>query len=1226
LLERLSDARANGHRVLAVVRGSAVNQDGASNGLTAPNGPSQQRVIRQALANAGLSVTDVDAVEAHGTGTKLGDPIEAQALLATYGQGRERPLWLGSLKSNIGHTQAAAGVAGVIKMVLAMQRGVLPKTLHVDEPTPHVDWESGAVELLTEAKPWPETGRPRRAAVSSFGVSGTNAHVILEQGDLEAVTNQVSGAQLAMAPPVVPWMLSAKSPAGLRGQAARLAEHVNSQPGVPIDDLGWSLATNRSHLEYRAVVMTSDHSEGLLALTRLAEGKPSERVLEGAARGQSNVVFVFPGQGAQWVGMAVELLGSSPVFASRMGECREALSGFVGWDLLEVLSDEGALARVDVVQPVLWAVMVSLAAVWESFGVRPSAVVGHSQGEIAAAVVAGGLSLVDGARVVALRSKALRGLAGTGGMVSVALPLEGFVVPEGLEVAAVNGPSSFVVAGDRGLLGELVAGCDRARWVPVDYASHSADVDALREELLEVLAPVEPRVPVVTFHSTCGGGAFDAEYWFRNLRSRVEFGPVVERLGDCVLVEVSPHPVLLPGLGDRSVESLRRGEGGLDRFVSSLGAAWLLGVEVDWGAVFADAQRVELPSYAFQHQHFWPRQLEHRNTAVGSWRYRIDWTALPEPTRARMTGRWAIVARAAHDRLAVAVDSALRAAGADVVRIEVSSGVPITDEPLLPRVDGLISLLEDASETLSLLQARIGSESTARLWCLTSGAVVIDPNDVVDASAASHWGLARIAALEYPKVWGGVVDLPAVWDARTAARLCSVLTGTEDQVAIRPSGIVARRLRRLTEAEPTGRWNARGTALVTGGTGALGGHVARWLARSGVDRLVLTSRRGPAAPGVTELIEELTALGAEVAVEACDVSDRGAVQRLLEKHPVSSVFHTAGVLDDGVLESLTPDRMAEVWAPKAAAAQWLHELTEGTELSAFVLFSSFAGSVGSAGQGNYAAANAYLDALAVQRRSIALPATSVAWGSWGDVGLATEDPVVVARMRRSGLIPMDPDLAIEALELSLAADDPTPVVAAVDWARFATEFTAVRPSPLISEIAEAHGAGRNAESSSAGLIGLPPQLQGGAVNELVRGTVAAVLGQPSAQAVDMGRSFRDMGFDSLTAVELRNRLSASTSLNLATTLAFDYPTPESLSAHLLNQLYGSSTHSVYKQFIEFEGAFSGIEPGTAEHRRILIRMRALASSKVAPADAGEDFESASDDELLDLIGEKFGIA
>ncbi|WP_374102912.1 SDR family NAD(P)-dependent oxidoreductase [Rhodococcus sp. PvR099] len=606
LLERLSDARANGHRVLAVVRGSAVNQDGASNGLTAPNGPSQQRVIRQALANAGLSVTDVDAVEAHGTGTKLGDPIEAQALLATYGQGRERPLWLGSLKSNIGHTQAAAGVAGVIKMVLAMQRGVLPKTLHVDEPTPHVDWESGAVELLTEAKPWPETGRPRRAAVSSFGVSGTNAHVILEQGDLEAVTNQVSGAQLAMAPPVVPWMLSAKSPAGLRGQAARLAEHVNSQPGVPIDDLGWSLATNRSHLEYRAVVMTSDHSEGLLALTRLAEGKPSERVLEGAARGQSNVVFVFPGQGAQWVGMAVELLGSSPVFASRMGECREALSGFVGWDLLEVLSDEGALARVDVVQPVLWAVMVSLAAVWESFGVRPSAVVGHSQGEIAAAVVAGGLSLVDGARVVALRSKALRGLAGTGGMVSVALPLEGFVVPEGLEVAAVNGPSSFVVAGDRGLLGELVAGCDRARWVPVDYASHSADVDALREELLEVLAPVEPRVPVVTFHSTCGGGAFDAEYWFRNLRSRVEFGPVVERLGDCVLVEVSPHPVLLPGLGDRSVESLRRGEGGLDRFVSSLGAAWLLGVEVDWGAVFADAQRVELPSYAFQHQHFWP--------------------------------------------------------------------------------------------------------------------------------------------------------------------------------------------------------------------------------------------------------------------------------------------------------------------------------------------------------------------------------------------------------------------------------------------------------------------------------------------------------------------------------------------------------------------------------------------------------------------------------------------
>ncbi|NMM92607.1 hypothetical protein B2J88_51755 [Rhodococcus sp. SRB_17] len=938
------------------------------------------------------------------------------------------------------------------------------------------------------------------------------------------------------------------------------------------------------------------------------------------------MVFVFPGQGAQWVGMAVELLGSSPVFASRMGECREALSGFVGWDLLEVLSDEGALARVDVVQPVSWAVMVSLAAVWESFGVRPSAVVGHSQGEIAAAVVAGGLSLVDGARVVALRSKALRGLAGTGGMVSMALPLEGFVVPEGLEVAAVNGPSSFVVAGDRGLLGELVAGSDRARWVPVDYASHSADVDVLREELLEVLAPVEPREPVVKFHSTCGGGAFDAEYWFRNLRSRVEFGPVVEGLGDCVLVEVSPHPVLLPGLGGRSVESLRRGDGGLGRFISSLGAAWALGVEVDWGAVFTDAQRVELPSYAFQHQHFWPRQLEHRNTAVGSLRYRIGWTALSEPPRVRMTGRWAIVACAANDRLVAAVDSALTAAGADVVQIEVSSGVPIMNGALPPRVNGVISLLEDASETLSLLQSFTGSEATPQLWCLTSGAVAIDPHDAVDVSAAPLWGLGRIAALEYPKVWGGVVDLPAIWDGRTAGRLCSVLTGTEDQVAIRSSGIVARRLRRLTEAEPTGSWSARGTALVTGGTGALGGHVARWLARSGVDRLVLTSRRGPTAPGATELIEELTALGTEVDVEACDVSDRRAVQRLLEKHPVSSVFHTAGVLDDGVLESLTPDRMAEVWAPKAAAAQWLHELTKETELSAFVMFSSFAGSVGSPGQGNYAAANAYLDALAAHRRSVALPATSVAWGAWGDVGLATEEPVVVERMRRSGLIPMNPDLAIEALELSLAADDPTPVVAAVDWERFATEFTAVRPSPLISEIAEAHAASRSAKSSSAGFIDLPPHLRSGAVNELVRGTVAAVLGQPSAQSVDMGRAFRDMGFDSLTAVELRNRLSASTSLNLTTTLAFDYPTPDSLSAHLHDQLYGGSTHSVYEQFVKFEGAFSCIEPGTAEYRRILIRMRALASSEVAPAQAGEDFENASDDDLLDLIGEKFGIS
>ncbi|WP_431784958.1 type I polyketide synthase, partial [Streptomyces chumphonensis] len=423
LLERLADARRNGHRVLAVLRGSATNQDGASNGLSAPSELAQRNVIEQALQNARLTSRDVDAVEAHGTGTSLGDPIEAQALLATYGQGREadRPLWLGSIKSNIGHAGAAAGVAGVIKTVMALRCGVLPRTLHVDEPTPHVDWSSGGVRLLREAREWTRRGdRPRRGAVSSFGVSGTNAHVIVEEAPGEEGPGSgavvLSGAGGLSGSSVVPWVVSARSVGALAVQAGRVAGAVSGADAV---DVGWGLLSSRSVWEHRAVVWGSESGELTSGLGALASGEVAGNVVSGVASGGSGgAVWVFPGQGSQWWGMGRGLLASSPVFAERLAECEAALAPHVEWSLREVLTGEGDgwLDRVDIVQPVLWAVMVSLAAVWESFGVEPAAVIGHSQGEIAAAVVAGALSVADGARVVALRSAAIREeLAGRGG-------------------------------------------------------------------------------------------------------------------------------------------------------------------------------------------------------------------------------------------------------------------------------------------------------------------------------------------------------------------------------------------------------------------------------------------------------------------------------------------------------------------------------------------------------------------------------------------------------------------------------------------------------------------------------------------------------------------------------------------------------------------------------------------------------------------------------------------
>nr|ARS01474.1 NcmAII [Saccharothrix syringae] len=606
LLERLSDARRNGHPVLAVVRGSAVNQDGASNGLTAPNGPSQERVIRAALDAAGLVPRDVDAVEAHGTGTTLGDPIEAQALLATYGQDREEPLWLGSVKSNLGHTQAAAGVAGVMKMVLAMRHGVLPRTLHVDEPTPHVDWSAGAVELLTERRGWPVVDRPRRAGVSSFGVSGTNAHVILESAE-EVVVDQ--GPE----PAVVPWVVSAKTAEALGEQAARLRDGCAAVRPV---DAAHTLHAGRAALEHRAVVVGADRDELVAGLDALVRNEP-------AAVGKT--VFVFPGQGSQWVGMGVGLLADNVVFAERFGECAAALAGLVDWSPHGALSDAALLGRVDVVQPLLWAVMVSLAAVWESFGVVPSAVVGHSQGEIAAACVSGALSLGDGARVVVLRSRAILALAGRGGMVSVGEAVgrvRDRIARWGgrVSVAAVNGPAVTVVSGEPEALDELVAVCEadgvRVRRVPVDYASHSAQVEAIAGEIRSVLASVRPRAGRVPLVSTLtgeitDGSGMDADYWYRNLRGTVEFQGAVETLtgrGHRLFVECSPHPVLVPGLGQDvvAVGTLRRDDGGPRRVLLSVAEAHVRGASVDWSVATAGGRHADLPTYGFQRRRYWP--------------------------------------------------------------------------------------------------------------------------------------------------------------------------------------------------------------------------------------------------------------------------------------------------------------------------------------------------------------------------------------------------------------------------------------------------------------------------------------------------------------------------------------------------------------------------------------------------------------------------------------------
>ncbi|MGW4434090.1 type I polyketide synthase [Streptomyces tendae] len=1371
VVERLSDARRLGHRVLAVVRGSAVNQDGASNGLSAPSGPAQQRVIRQALVNAGVQASQVDVVEAHGTGTRLGDPIEAQALQATYGQGRpaERPLWLGSLKSNIGHAQAAAGVGGVIKMVMALREGVLPPTLHADEPSPHIDWSAGQVRLLTEEREWPEAGHPRRAAVSSFGVSGTNAHVILEAAPGTGGAPEVSDGVLGSAPETVPWVLSAASPDALRAQAERLRGHMAERPGLASADVAFALATRRTALEYRAVAVGAERDELLDALDALSAGRPAPRAVPGDAAAHSRrPVFVFPGQGSQWAGMAVELLDSSPVFADSMLACAEALNEFVDWNLLEVLrsDDEELSNRVDVVQPVLWAVMVSLAALWQACGVRPAAVVGHSQGEIAAAVVAGALSLRDGARVVALRSAVIaRLLAGKGAMASVALASdtvrERLTPWEGrLSLAAVNGPSSSVVCGHLDALDEFVDALEhdgvRVRRIPVDYASHSVFVEQAEEELRNVLTEVSPLPGEVPFYSTVTGAVLDtttldAGYWYRNLRQTVRFEETVRELtrrGHDAFIEVSAHPVLTVGIQDTLEATgtrhavcgtLRRGEGGAQRLLTSLGEAWVAGVAVDWSRLTPTGRTVQLPTYAFQHQHYWldsttanpgDRPAADRDTAfweavqhtdldafaaeldiapdaplgtvlpaladwrqrlrtaaaVDAWRYRTAFKRLPDaPGAPVLTGSWLAVVPVRHldDPSVTTSLDAVAKAGAEVVQLTIEDADADVDR-LTKRLRGLgaapagimsfLGLDEERhrdhpampsglATSLALVRALGRAGIGAPLWMVTREAVAAGQDTHPHAPLGSLiWGLGQVTALEHADRWGGLIDLPGVCDARVARMLCAGLSGrgAEDQLALRPSGTFVRRLAHIPGEQRAARrsWQPRGTVIVTGGTGALGAVLARWLATEGAEHLVLTGRRGADAPGAERLRDELVATGARVTLAACDVADRKAVAALLDElaadgETVRAVLHAAGVADLTSLENTGPEAFAAGVAAKVDGALHLTELLDHDSLDAFVLFSSIAGVWGSGDHGAYAAANAFLNTLAEYNRAHGIPTTSIAWGVWNAFGVegagGISEAVDLDQLHRRGLPLIEPELGLTALRRALDRDETVLTVAPVAWERFFPLFSAARPRPLFEDLPQVRAlsapvpatAGPAVEPGrrGSGLGNLPPTDRDSALLALVRGESASVLGYERPDRLDPDRALRDVGFDSLTAMELRNRLATATGLTLPAALVFDHPTPLAIAAYLKAELYGPDPGDDSSVLTELDGLsqrLAAIDPDTNTRLEITLRLRSLltqwsepdggrTTAEAATATSTTALESASADEVLAFIDTELGI-
>ncbi len=1537
VLERLSEAQRLGHRVLAVVPGSAVNQDGASNGLTAPNGPAQERVIRQALANARLSPSDVDAVEAHGTGTKLGDPIEAQALIATYGQDRpaEQPLWLGSLKSNIGHAQAAAGVGGGIKMVQALQHGMLPRTLHLDSPTPHVDWDAGAVALLAQAQPWPETGRPRRAAVSSFGISGTNAHLILEQAPA-AEDEPAQQPDEVVVPPAVPWLLSARTEPALREQAARLAAHLQDSPDMRPVDVACTLAGGRSHLEQRAVVLGGDRDSLLSGVRSLAAGSADPGVVRGQV-GRGKLAVLFTGQGCQYPGMGRELYAAFPVFAAAFDQACQQLDPHLDQPLQQVVFAEPGtelavlLDQTRYTQPALFALEVALWQLLTSLGVRADFVAGHSVGQISAAHAAGVLSLADAANLIAVRARLMQSAPAGGAMIAIQAT-EAEILPflDGLSdrvgIAAVNTPTSTVISGDPQTvtgIAEYWAGQGRrTRALTVSHAFHSPHMDPVLEEFTAAIAGLDFRSPTIPVICNRTGQLATAEqladpgYWAEHIRHPVRFAETITTLhthGTTTYLELGPDTTLttlttlaaatLPDTttdtdtaagtttGDAPLltAALRPGHPEPATTLTALAHLHTHGHPTTWTSLHPGGHPTELPTYPFQRRSYWldnasasgdpatfglatashallgaaaelpdgeghlfvgrisvkthPWIAEHaiHNTLIvpgaafvgllshagehvgcnqieelthhvflavpeeGALQLRLSVAAPDEAGRRAFTVHsrpenappqtpwtqhatgtlantpaqppaelttWPPTEAATpvdvddlYERLATAgfgygpyflglqrawrdgdtiyaevalpdggdpgsygihpglLDSALHpiavgtaadpgdpeaaqvrvpfswggvslhSAGARQLRVrlgitgpdtlsltiadqagtpvasignlltrpvspaQLAAGIgsggqvlyrvewaplavperaaaggatdaagwvvvgdPIAEVPgaRYPDLAALAQAVEAGSaavppviltrprtgdagidpagsdpvaathaataDMLDLAQAFLADArfEQSRLVVLTRAAqAVTDAAPVTDLPAAAVWGLIRTAQSENPDRFT-LIDLDhnhrsdpddhADPDREVPTAVSAALAAAEPQLAVRGGAVHVPRLTRTTPAtnQPATRpLDPDGTVLITGGTGNLGAAVARHLITTHqVRHLVLVSRRGPDADNAATLHQELTDLGGSITLAACDVTDARQVAALLEgmpaERPLTAVFHTAGVLHDATLATLSGPQLEAVLRPKVDAAWQLHEQTRQLDLAAFVLFSSIAGVLGNPGQGNYAAANTFLDALAAHRHAAGLPAMSLAWGPWTTGMAATLSTADHTRITRTGITPLTTTQALTLLDTALTRPHPTLVPTTLDTTQLRSNAAAGDVNPLLRSLIRAtpRHVRRPAATHSAlaeQLAGQPEAEQQRILLNLVRTHVAAVLGHDTPDAVGPTQAFQELGFDSLTGVELRTRLSTATGMRLPATLVFDYPTPAALASYLQRQAGASQT-------------------------------------------------------------------
>lgn len=1146
VLKKLSAAQRDGDRILAVLRGSAVNQDGRTSGLTVPSGPAQQAVIRAALRQAGVAPAEVGYVEAHGTGTALGDPIELGALQAVFGPARAKndPLRVGSIKTNLGHLESAAGVAGLIKAVLALQRREIPPHLHFQTPNPLVPWAELAIEIPTRATPW----AARFAGVSSFGFGGTNAHLVLGAAPAAAAPAAASGEVSPL-----PLLLSARTEPALRELAARYAGFLEKTT-EPWTDIVHAAAAGRSAFRHRVVLSAENAAAARTQLEKLARGETPPEAVAAVVGEKPRVAFLFSGQGSLYAGAGRELHRSNAAYRAAFDECRAIVSRRAGWDVAVALESEEKLARTEFGQVALFALEYALARTWQAWGVQPAIVLGHSVGEYAAACLAGVLSTEAALELLIERARLMGALPEDGAMLAVSASeaeLAEVMARHRLELGASNSPRQVVLTGERQAIAaaeaELKTRSIRAQALTVRQAYHSRHMEPMLGAFGRAAAAAKfSGTRTAEFISSVSGRSAGselatAEYWTSQVRQPVRFGAAVEaaqRAGADLIIEVGPRGILI-ALAQQSwtagegewLTSLRPGKSEAAQLRESAARAWVRGVPVSWQTVCTgeSRRRVELPTYPFQRRRYWfeERAVAGTSTAPAP-AYVLEWEAQRNQEtgdgKREAKGSWCVVG--AGETLA----AELRRSNEQLV------------SDLAAATRGVVFCARGTAEDLPALQDVVRRlRAPARLWVITAQR---------EPDAALVWAAAKVAALELPELQVTRIDAEAgVAPSALVAELLS--HSPDDDVRLRADGRDVARLR--PHALPAGSFHAKpdGTYLVTGGLGALGRRVAGWLVERGARHLLLLGRTAPSAQAEAEL-QRWRARGVDVRVRAVDVADRTALAEVLSTctPALRGVFHAAGIAGYEAMATLTPDAWRGVLRPKIEGARWLDELTAAQPLDAFVLFSSIASVWGSKGQAHYAAANGWLDALAVRRRAQGRAALSVSWGPWAGGGMAT--PEAVALLESSGVKRVNPAAALAALERALAGDRAHVVVAEVDWPRFREVYELRGPRSLLGRlpVAEKENGSPSAPAPARAAIAMTLP----ALRLHVQQTLAQILKLPAGELPDPAQGFADLGIDSLMAIDLKNRLARNLGIALPATLAFDYPDVERLARHLLARL------------------------------------------------------------------------